>query len=124
MELPLRRYWGLLAQYLTPLRGKVVLLAVLIFATIGLQLLNPQIVRFFIDTARADGEVQTLLLAALGFLAASLLIQVVGVAATYLGEDIGWRSTNQLRSDLAHHCLRLDMGFHNDHTPGEMIEAH
>ena len=27
-----------------------------------------------------------------------------------------------LRADLAEHCLRLDMSFHNAHTPGEMIE--
>ena len=27
-----------------------------------------------------------------------------------------------MRIDLADHSLRLDMGFHKDHTPGEMIE--
>ena len=46
----------------------------------------------------------------------------MGVAATYVGEDVGWQSTNQLRADLARHCLHLDMSFHNEHTPGEMIE--
>ena len=53
---------------------------------------------------------------------ASLALQVVGVAATYVGEDVGWRSANQLRADLARHCLKLDMRFHNERTPGEMIE--
>jgi ATP-binding cassette subfamily B protein/ATP-binding cassette subfamily C protein len=121
-RLPLKRYWDLLAKYLEPLRFKVVLLAVLIFASIGLRLVNPQIIRYFIDTAIATSDDQTLLTAALMFLGIALLLQGIGVAATYVGEDIGWRATNNLRADLTLHCLRLDMSFHNDHTPGEMIE--
>ncbi len=122
MDLPLKRYWDLLAKYLKPLRPKVVLLAVLILTGIGLRLVNPQIIRYFIDTAYANGDNQSLVLAALTFLGASFLLQAISVAATYVGEDVGWRATNQLRADLARHCLRLDMSFHNDHTPGEMIE--
>ncbi|MEM1256743.1 MAG: ABC transporter ATP-binding protein, partial [Cyanobacteria bacterium P01_H01_bin.21] len=30
--------------------------------------------------------------------------------------------TNQLRLDLAHHCLSLDLAFHKAHTPGELVE--
>ncbi len=124
MDLPLKRYWDLLANYLKPLRFKVFLLATLIFTTIGLQLLNPQIIRYFIDTAvHSQGATQPVLWKlALLYLTAALLLQGVGVAATYVGEDVGWRATNQLRADLAWHCLNLDMSFHNDHTPGEMIE--
>lgn len=127
METPTRRYWALLAQYLRPLRVKVLLLALLIFSTIGLQLVNPQIVRYFIDTALDSPDTsadttRSLWIAASLFLSMSLLLQLLSVAATYFGEDVGWSSTNQLRSDLARHCLGLDMSFHNDHTPGEMIE--
>ena len=123
-----------MAQYLKPLKTKVILLACLIFITIGLQLVNPQIIRFFIDTAIDAGasdlagtaannsRTTTLFGAALLFLVSSLLLQGLGVMTTYVGEDVGWRSTNQLRADLARHCLRLDMTFHNQRTPGEMIE--
>ncbi|MGH9895954.1 MAG: ABC transporter transmembrane domain-containing protein, partial [bacterium] len=31
-------------------------------------------------------------------------------------------ATNRLREDLGRHLLSLDMGYHNDTTPGEMIE--
>ncbi|MEZ4865840.1 MAG: ABC transporter ATP-binding protein [Caldilineaceae bacterium] len=125
-----QRYWRFLVQYLTPLRSWVLLLASLIFASIGLQLLNPQIIRYFIDTALTTGattdglsaQSSSLLLAAVSFFLATLLLQGVTVAATYVGEDVGWRATNQLRNDLARHALRLDMHFHNSHTPGEMIE--
>ncbi len=126
MDLPLKRYWELLRKYLKPLRFKVLLLALLIFTTIGLQLVNPQITRYFIDTAinhqGKENVNQTLFFTALAFLGAALLLQGVSVAATYVGEDVGWRATNQMRADLAQHCLHLDMAFHNDHTPGEMIE--
>jgi len=122
MELPFKRYWALLVQYLQPLRFKVSLLALLIFSTIGLQLVNPQIIRRFLDTAATTSDTRPLLIAAGIFLIASLLLQALNVAATYLGEDVGWRATNQLRADLARHTLRLDMSFHNEHTPGEMIE--
>ena len=122
MELPIRRYGDLMFQYLYPLRRKVYLLAGLIFATLALQLVNPQIIRGFIDTAVSNTSSQPLIWAGVVFLVTSLLLQLVGVAATYVGEDVGWQSTNQLRADLARHCLHLDMSFHNEHTPGEMIE--
>ena len=122
MDLPIRRYGDLMFEYLYPLRRKVYLLAGLIFTTLALQLINPQIIRSFIDTAVSTKDSQPLIWAGGIFLATSLLLQLVSVAATYLGEDVGWQSTNQLRADLARHCLRLDMGFHNEHTPGEMIE--
>ena len=44
------------------------------------------------------------------------------LVSSYLGQDVGWRATNQMRGDLADHCLHLDMSFHHDHTPGEMVE--
>ncbi|HJZ47660.1 MAG TPA: ABC transporter ATP-binding protein, partial [Roseiflexaceae bacterium] len=37
-------------------------------------------------------------------------------------EVVAWSATNDLRSDLALHCLRLDMVFHKARTPGELIE--
>jgi ABC-type multidrug transport system fused ATPase/permease subunit len=46
----------------------------------------------------------------------------VTVGATYVGEDVAWAVTNDLRDRLAEHCLRLDMRFHSEHRPGELIE--
>jgi len=116
------RYTSLLRTYLKPERRKVVLLTVLVLSGIGLQLLNPQIIRYFIDTATTQGALESLVAAALLFLGAALLQQVVGVAAVYVGEDVGWTATNRMRADLMLHCLKLDMYFHNERTPGQMIE--
>lgn len=91
-------------------------------AGIGLNLANPQILRFFIDTAQADGLVSDLVFAGFLFLGVGFGRQIVQILSSYLGQDVGWRATNKMRNDLALHCLNLDMGFHHIRSPGEMIE--
>lgn len=97
-------------------------MALLLFSQIGLQLLNPQILRYFIDTASEGGALQSLINAALSFIGVAIMVQALAIANTYLSETVGWTATNNLRFDLAHHCLKLDQSFHNRHTPGELIE--
>jgi len=122
MTLPLKSYSPLLVRYLRPQRGRVLVLGLLLAGSIGLQLASPQIVRSFIDQAQAGAPRRTLLAAAGLFLLFALLQQVVAVLATYMSENVGWTATNELRNDLAAHCLRLDLSFHKARTPGEIIE--
>jgi ATP-binding cassette subfamily B protein len=113
-------FW--LFRYLKPVKGRLaILLGMLLFST-ALQLINPQIVRQFIDTASSKGTVSILLSLAGLYLGVAVCNQLFTVAVSYLGNDVAWRATNRLRSDLLSHCLRLDMRFHNHKTPGEMIE--
>ncbi|ESA33720.1 abc transporter [Leptolyngbya sp. Heron Island J] len=109
-------------MYLRPQRRRVVWMAMALLASIGLQVLNPQILRYFIDTALAGGAQQRLIMVALGFMGISLARQGLAIAATYIGETLAWSATNQLRLDLAQHCLSLDLAFHKTHTPGELVE--
>jgi ABC-type multidrug transport system fused ATPase/permease subunit len=97
-------------------------LAVLLISGIVLELVNPQVLRAFIDAARAGRPVQVLNHTALLFLAVVAVSQVVAIAVTYLSERIGWNATNRLREDLALHCLQLPLAFHHRHTPGELIQ--
>jgi len=122
MPLPLQQYWNLLVDYLSPQRIRVTWLAITLLSSIGLQILNPQILRYFIDTAVAGGSEQALFAAALLFTGVALVTQVLAVAATYFGENVAWTATNALRADLAEHCLKLDLSFHKSRTPGELIE--
>jgi ATP-binding cassette subfamily B protein len=78
--------------------------------------------RTFIDSALAGEALQTLTWTAVAFISVALLQQVIAVTVTYLGENVAWTATNALRVELASHALNLDMHFHNDHTPGELIE--
>lgn len=115
-------YGELLRRYLLPERKTLWKLAAMLVLTIGLQLVNPQIIRYFIDEAQAGSDLQPLLVAAVLFIGFSLLQGGVSVLATYLSENLGWKTTNALRSDLAAHCLSLDMPFHKSQTSGALIE--
>ena len=122
MKIPFQQYWDLLAKYIRPQKGRFILLAVLLLSSIGLTLVNPQIMRFFIDITQTSKESHILLVAALAFIGISLIQQVVGVSATYVGENVAWTATNALRVEMARHCLNLDMSYHNNVSPGELIE--
>ncbi|WP_338594422.1 ABC transporter ATP-binding protein [Paenibacillus sp. Y5S-9] len=111
-----------LLRYLKPVKGRLALLLIMLLTSTGLQLLNPQIIKRFIDTAASGGVLTNLVQLAGIFLVVAVFNQLITVAVSYLGNDVAWRATNQLRGDLLKHCLRLDMRFHNEKTPGEMIE--
>lgn len=119
---PVATHLKLLLRYLRPQTGRVALLSLLLAAGVALQLVSPQIVRFFIDTAVSGGESRSLTQAALLFIGIALSVQLVSVLTTYIGENVAWSATNALRRDLTLHCLSLDMSFHKDHRAGELIE--
>lgn len=122
MNLSLKSYWNLLSDHIRPQRGRFFLLAFLLFGSIGLKIFAPQIMRRFIDSALAGEALQTLTWTAIAFIGIALLQQGVHIGVTWLGENVAWTATNDLRAELAERALHLDMKFHNDHTPGELIE--
>ena len=122
MNIPLQQYWELLANYIKPQKARFTLLAVLLLGSIGLQIVNPQIMRYFIDAVTSGQATETLVVVALGFIGIALLQQFVSIGAVYVGQNVAWIATNALRADLARHCLELDMLFHTSHSPGELIE--
>jgi ABC-type multidrug transport system fused ATPase/permease subunit len=122
MNLSFKSYWNLLSDHIRPQKGRFMLLAGMLFGSIGLRIFAPQIMREFIDSALAGEALSTLTWTALAFISVALIQQGVAIAVTYLGENVSWTATNALRAELAGHALQLDMHFHNDHTPGELIE--
>jgi len=115
-------YRALLSRYLKPQTPRVILMAVLLLAGIGLALVNPLIIRYFLDTAQTGAATKSLMIAGVLFIAFAILQQAMTLAASYTSQAVGWTATIQLRADLALHCLRLDMPFHKSRTPGEMID--
>lgn len=116
------QYQALLGNYLKPQWRKVTLMAILLLSSIGLKLIEPQILRYFIDSAVAKTNVELLIRAAVFYLLIAFAVQILGAVATYLGADVGWTATNFVRRDLARHTMHLDMRFHDSRTAGEMIE--
>jgi ATP-binding cassette subfamily B protein len=122
MNIPLKRYWDLLVDHLRAQTWRFTLLSVLLVGSIGLQIIAPQVMRVFIDVATDPESTENLAPLALAFIGLALVQQILAVGAAYVGENVAWTATNALRAELAAHCLRLDMSFHNDHSPGELIE--
>jgi ATP-binding cassette, subfamily B, bacterial len=112
----------LLKNYLLPHRNRVILLALVLLLGTGFQLALPQLLSHFIDAATRSAPMQHLLQIAIVFWITTFIGYLLNLGRTYLKENIAWRATNQLRSDLAAHCLRLDLRFHHAHGPGELIE--
>lgn len=103
-------------------RGKLALLGGCLLAVTAFQLVMPQVLRVFIDSALSQAALSTLTgLAALyaAFAAGQFLFTMLRV---YLKEDIAWRATNKLREELTRHVLSLDMPYHQKNPPGALIE--
>jgi ABC-type multidrug transport system fused ATPase/permease subunit len=124
MKIPLGRYWRLLARYLLPRRRQLGLLAGALLLGVAFRLAAPLLAAVFVNLV-SGGEtprLAELVGLALGICATGVLGQVCLVAGTRLGANISWTSTNMLREDLAEHCLSLDLDFHHENTPGQMME--
>ncbi len=122
-----KQSFAVLRWYVKPEWKRVLLLLLLLFTAIGLQLLQPRILADFIDLA--TGEIETTAIGGLTsltgtavlFIVIAVVYQLFAAAAAYITQDVRWRTTNELRSDLAWHVMNLDMGFHNARTAGEII---
>src|SRR2546426_857001 len=122
MAVSFRQHREFLIDYLRPQWLAVAVMSVLLLSSIGLELLRPQIISRFIDSARVGAAPEVLVRLAVMFLIVALAGQLVSTVSVYASENVGWTATNKVREDLALHCLRLDLPFHNAKTPGEMIE--
>jgi hypothetical protein len=81
---------ALLLTYLRPLWVRVLTLGLLVAATTAFQLLNPQVLRFYLDTAQAGGpQVMGLLVAAaLAYLAIGFVQKGTGLLTSWNGDQI------------------------------------
>jgi ABC-type multidrug transport system fused ATPase/permease subunit len=109
-------------RLLWPGRRAALALAVAITAMTVLPLLAPQFTRKFVDGAIGGEPARALVVIALGYLALAVSGQLARMFTAWLASRLAWDGTNRLRETLAEHALDLDMGYHGQRTPGEMIE--
>jgi ABC-type multidrug transport system fused ATPase/permease subunit len=112
----------MLTTYTKPVRRPLVLLALILAATIAVQLITPILTARFIDRAVGGAGIRDLVTIALLVIGVALVGQLLAPIETWASEHIGWEATNALRADLLEHLLRLDASFHARHTVGELIE--
>ena len=122
MASSLKAIVSLLRKYLKPYIPQVILLSIFLMIGNSIEIINPQIVSYYIDSVTEDFNKQIALFAGLMYIGMSLLQRGLMVVIRYFSQNLGWATTNDLRSDLTKHCMHLDMTFHNKYKPGEMIE--
>ncbi len=122
MKIRFKEYFSLFTKYLKSQWRSVIVLVGLILINIVIQIINPQIMKVFLDKA-VEGEILKRLIGIAGiFIGLSFIQQIITIFQTYTCQNVGWRATNGLREDLIAHCINLDMNFHKTKQPGEMIE--
>ncbi len=117
-----RRTLRLLGRYLMGRKALVTGLGITILASNGLRLVNPLVLRGFIDAISGGAPVGVLYGQAAWFIGLALGVQFLAVAAAWLGQDLGWKATNDLRMDLMKSTMAMDLSYHKEHLPGELIE--
>ncbi|MHA1197873.1 MAG: ABC transporter ATP-binding protein [Candidatus Heimdallarchaeaceae archaeon] len=143
MKVPLQKYWDVQKKYLAPFKAKVFLLALLLGSGTLLLIFSPLLIERFIFLATNGHPLQdpniywsinqfsflnignifrALIILSSLYILMMVSQQLITLASVYLSQTLSWSSTNMLRFDLTKHCVNLDMTFHNEHKPGEMIE--
>ncbi len=143
MKVPLQKYWDVQKKYLAPFKKRVLLLALLLASGTSLLIFSPLVIESFINLATRGVPLQdvgfywegmqiplvsintvtrVLILLAIAYIILMVIQQVITLGSVYLSQSLSWSATNMLRFDLTNHCVSLDMTFHNEHKPGEMIE--
>ncbi len=87
----------------------------------ALPLLGPLLIAGFIDEAQGNAERSQLLLIAGIYVGVGIARQVMSIAVAWTATDLAWLVTNELRSKLTRHVLKLDLAFHRSTSPGELV---
>lgn len=86
-----------------------------------LPLAGPLLIAQFIDRATAGASARELTTISAIYILIGLARQAMAVLVAWRATDLAWLITNQLRSNLTSHVLGLDLAFHRNTSPGELV---
>ncbi len=112
----LKRVRGLFVPYRTRLSG----LLALIFLSAGLGVISPFLLRGVLDTAIPDHNTKLLTLLVGGMVALSVITSVIGVAQTWISNQVGQRVMHDLRAAVYAHLQRMSLAFFTHTRTGEV----
>jgi ATP-binding cassette subfamily B protein len=112
----LRRIGALFAPYRARLSG----LLALIFLSAGLGVISPFLLRGVIDTAIPKHDTKLLTLLVGGMIALSIIGGVIGVAQTWISNQVGQRVMHDLRAAVYAHLQRMSLAFFTHTRTGEV----
>jgi ATP-binding cassette, subfamily B, bacterial len=112
----------LLLTAVRPERRRATVIVGVLFVALAMRLAMPAMLGWFVDSAIDGRELSLLTSIAVAYVVIALVSEGLLLGVTYGAVDLSWRAGNRLRERLAHHALRLEMGWHGQHSPGKLIE--
>jgi ATP-binding cassette subfamily B protein len=109
-----------IARLFTPYRPRLSVLLSLIFLAAGLGVISPFLLREIINTAYPHHDTQLLVELVAGMIALSVLTSVIGVAQTWISNQVGQRVMHDLRAAVYAHLQRMSLAFFTRTRTGEV----
>lgn len=117
-----KKYFGsFVMKYLKGQRKTIIFLAVFFISNIVLQIVAPQVLSYFIDSAESGKTLGYISLIVLIYIGTIILKMAAGVCESYSAQNFGWKITNSFRKDVLAHFLKIDMEYHEKWASGEAI---
>jgi ATP-binding cassette, subfamily B, bacterial len=108
------------ARLFRPYRVRLSVLLALIFLAAGLGVISPFLLREVLDTAIPDHNTTQLTLLVGGMIALSIIGGVIGVAQTWISNQVGQRVMHDLRAAVYAHLQRMSLAFFTHTRTGEV----
>jgi ATP-binding cassette subfamily B protein len=109
-----------IASLFRPYRLRLTGLLALIFVSAGLGVLSPFLLREVIDVAIPKHDTPLLSLLVGGMIALSIIGGVIGVAQTWISNQVGQRVMHDLRASVYAHLQRMSLAFFTRTRTGEV----
>jgi len=104
----------------TPYRARLSGLLALIFLSAGLGVINPFLLREFINVAYPRHDTKLVIELVAGMIALSIITSVIGVAQTWISNQVGQRVMHDLRAAVYAHLQRMSLAFFTHTRTGEV----
>jgi len=108
------------ARLFRPYRPRLSLLLGLIFVSAGLGVISPFLLREFINKAYPQHDTTLVIELVSGMIALSIITSVIGVAQTWISNQVGQRVMHDLRAAVYAHLQRMSLAFFTHTRTGEV----
>jgi len=116
-----RRRLGILVRLARPYRARTALAVVTLVGYTLVALLPPYLAKLAVDEGIADGDLGTLTIVVIAFVASGLAAFALSSAQTYFTGWVGERALADLRIRLFRHLQQLSLGFFERNRTGAIV---
>jgi ATP-binding cassette, subfamily B, bacterial len=109
-----------IGRLFVPYRLRLSTLLGLIFVSAGLGVINPFLIRGVLDDAFPHRDTTLLTLLVVGMIVLSITTSVIGVAQTWISNQVGQRVMHDLRASVYAHLQRMSLAFFTRTRTGEV----